>query len=374
MARINTALVVGAGTAGTAAAMLLARRGVATDLIELRDDVGALGSGITVQGNALRVLRQLGVYEEAARHGYAFTTLGFRAADGTLLAEIDDVRTGGPDLPATVGMERPRLASLLVDAAVDSGVKLRFGTTVDELTPRGDAVDVRMSDGQTATYDLVVGADGVRSHVRDLLGIELTTEPVGMGIWRVFTGRPPSITRTDLCYDGPEHIAGFCPTGDDSLYAYLVEDACDRSGLSAEQGLEIMRAKAAAYGGPWDEIRARMVDPDRVHHTHFEHHLLPRPWHRGRIVLIGDAVHVSPPTLAQGAAQALEDAVALDDELANHDDPDAALDAFGARRFGRAKLVGETSVALCRLMQAGDPDRQIPAVIGRTLGALCEPA
>ena len=93
-------------------------------------------------------------------------------------------------------------------------------------------MDVTFSDGTSSRYDLVIGADGVRSQVRSLLGIELETRPTGMGIWRVFTSRPDSVTRTDLYYHGACYIAGYCPTADDSLYAYLVEDAQDRAHLT----------------------------------------------------------------------------------------------------------------------------------------------
>jgi 2-polyprenyl-6-methoxyphenol hydroxylase-like FAD-dependent oxidoreductase len=113
MKAVTSVLVVGAGTSGLALAILLAREGVHVDVAEIRSDADTLGSGITVQGNALRVLRELGLWEEVAAAGFAFDSLGMRAPDGTLLAEIPDVRTGGPDLPATVGMNRPDLTALL---------------------------------------------------------------------------------------------------------------------------------------------------------------------------------------------------------------------------------------------------------------------
>ncbi|HEX6521251.1 MAG TPA: FAD-dependent monooxygenase, partial [Streptosporangiaceae bacterium] len=93
-------LVAGAGAAGTATAILLAEAGLDVDLIDIQPTVTAIGSGITLQGNALRVLRQLGVWEQVLSQGYPFDTLGLRAPDGTMVAEFDDVRTGGPDLPA----------------------------------------------------------------------------------------------------------------------------------------------------------------------------------------------------------------------------------------------------------------------------------
>ena len=143
-----------------------------------------------------------------------------------------------------------------------------------------------------------------------------------MGIWRVFAPRPASVTRTDLVYGGPCYIAGYCPTGEDTLYAYLVEKAQDRFGLSPEESLAVMRELSEAYHGPWDEIRESLTDPTAVNYTWFERHVVPAPWNRGRVVIIGDAAHVCPPTVAQGAAQALEDATVLAELLLAHDDLD----------------------------------------------------
>ena len=374
MPRVRNVLIVGSGAAGCAAAILFARDGAAVDLVEISPGPSALGSGITVQGNALRVLRQLGVWNEVASAGYAFNTVGLRTPDGTLLVEMEDVRTGGPDLPATVGMYRPALARILTGAAIAAGCKLSYGTTVRSLAQDADGVEVTFSDGTASRYDLVIGADGVRSHIRSLLGIELETRPTGMGIWRVFTSRPDSVTRTDLYYHGACYIAGYCPTADDSLYAYLVEDAQDRARLSGDQQLAIMRELAANYHGPWDDIRAVMTDPSRINYTRFESHLLPRPWNRGRVVLIGDAVHTCPPTIAQGAALALEDAAVLADVLLAADDLDqAAFDAFTARRYDRVKTVVEESVQLGQWMLDG-VQGNVPALMGKVMGLVRQPA
>lgn len=376
MSAVRSVLVVGAGAAGCATATLLADAGVSVDLIDVKPDVSALGSGITLQGNALRVLRELGVWEEVAQRGWAFDTLGLRAPDpdGTLLVELSEIRSGGDDLPATLGMYRPDLASILVERASRTGAKVRFGTTCTALTQDDAGVEVALADGSSARYDLVVGADGVRSSTRHQLGIDLETRSTGMGIWRVFAPRPASVTRTDLFYGGPCYIAGYCPTGPNSLYAYLVEDVQDRSGLSAQQSLEVMRGLAASYHGPWDDIRAVMTDPSRVNYTRFETHLLDGPWHRGRVVLVGDAAHTCPPTLAQGAAQALEDASVLVELLLDHDAVDDALwAAFADRRLPRAREVVDASVQLGQWLldhERGD----VPGLMGRIAHLLTEPA
>ncbi len=216
MPAVNNVLVVGSGLAGAATAIHLAKAGVAVDLIEIKPDVAAIGSGITLQGNALRELRSLGVWDQVQAAGYVFDTTGIRAPDpnGTVVAEIADAKTGGPDLPAAMGMPRPALARILVDRATEVGVKVRFGTTFTELTQDETGVDVTFSDTSTGRYDLVVGADGVRSWTRRALGINLETKSVGMGIWRAFGPRPASVTRTDLYYGGPSFIVASCWSGE----------------------------------------------------------------------------------------------------------------------------------------------------------------
>ncbi|WP_229075968.1 FAD-dependent monooxygenase [Actinoplanes sp. DH11] len=376
MPAVRNVLVVGGGAAGAAAAILLAEGGVAVDLVDVKPDVAAIGSGITLQGNALRVLRELGVWDAVAAQGYGFDTLGLRAPDpaGTLVAELTDLRTGGPDLPATLGMYRPALARILIDRAAAAGAKVRFGSCPDRLEQDGDTVLVTFTDGSTGRYDLVVGADGIRSWTRRQLGIDAEPRPVGMGIWRAFTRRPASVTRTELIYGGPCYIAGYCPTGADTLYAYLVEDVQHRAGLGPEQALTTMRELSLGYHGPWDEIREHLTDPSRVNYTAFESHVLDGPWHRGRVVLIGDAAHSCPPTLAQGAAQALEDASVLAELLLGAGTlTDTVWSDFTGRRLDRARTVVEASLQLTRWLldhERGD----VPGLMARVSALVAEPA
>ncbi|WP_433831711.1 FAD-dependent monooxygenase [Actinoplanes sp. CA-015351] len=376
MPAVRNVLVVGGGAAGAATAILLAEGDVAVDLVDVKPDVSALGSGITLQGNALRVLRELGVWGQVEAEGYAFDTLGLRAPDpaGTLVAELTDIRTGGPDLPATLGMYRPALARILIDRAAAAGAKVRFGTRPQSLKQDGDTVLVTFTDGTSGRYDLVIGADGVRSWTRRQAGIDTEPRPVGMGIWRTFTKRPASVTRTDLIYGGPCYIAGYCPTGADTLYAYLVEDVRDRSGLSPEEALATMRELSLAYHGPWDEIREQLTDPSRVNYTAFESHVLDGPWHRGRVVVIGDAAHSCPPTLAQGAAQALEDASVLAELLlAAGSVTDTLWSDFTGRRLDRARTVVEASLQLAAWQLAHERG-DVPGLMARIAHLVAEPA
>lgn len=374
MTQPRTVLVVGGGAAGNAVTVLLRRAGLGVDLVEAKDDWNATaGSGITLQGNALRVLRELGVWEQVEASGFGFGSVGITAPDGTVLHAQDDLRTGGDDLPATVGMQRPRLQRILIDAVRASGATVRLGTTAEILDNDADGVTVRLGDGTEARYDLVIAADGVGSATRAAIGVTDRPEPTGMAIWRVAAPRPAALTRTDLAYGGPAYIAGYCPTSETTLYAYVVEANRDRASIPPESYADEMRRLASAYGGFWPEITAHITDPAEVNYTWFDRMLVEGAWHRGRVVLVGDAAHCCPPTLAQGAALSLEDAWVLSRMLTGSDAWDDALfQAYYERRIARVRPVVEASVQIGQWQLDGVRDADVPGLMGRTMTMLRE--
>ncbi|MFI9345240.1 FAD-dependent oxidoreductase [Streptomyces sp. NPDC052773] len=374
MSTPRTVLVVGGGAAGNAVTILLRRAGIAVDLIEAKDDWNATaGSGITLQGNALRVLRELGVWERVKESGFGFGSVGITAPDGTVLHVARDIRTGGDDLPATVGMQRPHLQQILIDAVRAAGARVRLGTRATDFEQHADGVTVRFTDGTEARYDLVIAADGLGSATRAAIGITDKPEPTGMAIWRVAAPRPAGVVRTDLAYGGPAYIAGYCPTSDTTLYAYVVEANRDRASIPEESYADEMRRPASAYGGFWPEITAHITDPAKVNYTWFDRLLVEGSWHRGRIVLIGDAAHCCPPTLAQGAALSLEDAWVLARLLTSTRTwDDALLQAYYERRVARVRPVVEASVRIGQWQLDGVRDADVPGLMGRTMTMLRE--
>jgi 2-polyprenyl-6-methoxyphenol hydroxylase-like FAD-dependent oxidoreductase len=196
-----------------------------------------------------------------------------------------------------------------------------------------------------------------------------------MGIWRAFVPRPEEVVRTDLTYGGPCYIAGYCPTSEDRIYAYLVEDSQDRTTLSPEEQAATMKRLAEAYHGPWDEIRETIGPDARVNYTWFTQHLIDGPWNRGRVVVIGDAAHSCPPTIAQGAAMSLEDAFVLSELLLAADTLDDDLwRRFSERRLPRAKAVVEASVQLADWLLEHNRDADVPGLVGRVSALVSQPA
>ncbi|MBM7169879.1 FAD-dependent oxidoreductase [Streptomyces sp. G44] len=373
-ARPRTVLVIGGGSAGNAVTVLLRRAGHAVDLIEVKDDWNATaGSGITLQGNALRVLREVGVWERVAAAGFGFDSIGITAPDGTVLHARDDLRTGGDDLPAAVGIRRPRLQQILIEAVRASGASVRLGTTAEILERDAHGVRVRLSDGSEGRYDLVIAADGLGSATRAAIGVTAEPEPTGMAIWRVAAPRPAGVTRAEVTYGGPAYIAGYCPTGESTLYAFVVEGNRDRASIPPASYADEMRRLASAYGGRWPGITEHITDPAKVNYTWFDRMLVEGSWHRDRVVLIGDAAHCCPPTLAQGAAMSLEDAWVLAGMLGAADTWDDALfQAYHERRIARVRPVVEASVRIGRWQLEGVRDADVPGLMARTMTMLRE--
>lgn len=376
MTSVQRVAIAGAGIAGLASAILLAEDGVEIDVYEIKPELSALGSGITLQGNALRSFARLGIWDEVQAKCWSSDLLGLRAPgpDAAVIAVIPDAKTGGPDFPAAAGMYRPDLAQIMLDRATALGARVHYGTIIDSLEQDAESVDISLSDGTTDRVDLVIGADGLNSAVRSMIGIDVTPEPTGMGIWRAFVPRPAEVTHTDLYYGGPLYIAGYCPTGEDMMYAYLVEDKQDRSTVTPEQAIELMREASRAYGGPWEQIRETLGADSRVNYTWFTSHLIDGPWNRGRVVLIGDAAHSCPPTIAQGGAQAAEDALVVCDILTREAGVDQAVwDEFTNRRLERARTIVEASLQLGR-WQLDHEQGDVPALLGRIAALTSVPA
>lgn len=377
MTAVSRVAIAGCGVAALAAAIQLAKAGVHVEVFEAKPELSALGSGITLQGNALRVFDALGAWDDIRAAGYPFTGLALRAPGpgAPVVAELPDTQPGGPNYPSTMGMSRPELARILLEHALAAGAVVTFGSSVTGVEQDDTSVDVHVNGTSAGRFDLLIGADGLNSTVRDLIGIETKPQPTGMGIWRSFVSRPAEVTRSELYYGGPVYIAGYTPTGEDSMYAFLVEKAQDRIGLTDEESAKIMVEESRAYDGPWNDIRADLEAGAPANYTWFTRHLLEGAWNRGRVVLIGDAAHSCPPTIAQGAAQALEDAYVLTELLVDRDAVDAGLwDAFHARRVPRATAVVEASTQLGQWQLDGVRDADTGGLIFGIAKKMAEPA
>ncbi len=364
-------LVVGGGITGSVLALALAQRGAKVDLVEITRQWHGVGHGITVQGNLLAALRKVGVADEVMRRGVPFNQVRMRKADGSLIAEVPTPHTGGADLPATMGALRSDIQEILCERVYAAGVTVRLGLSVRTIDSGGQRAHVEFTDGSAGGYDLVVGADGIRSAVRGMLGITTTPRPSGMSIWRVVAGRPAEMDCAELYYDGPRYKAGYSPISATRCYAYLLDADGRLADFGDAPAWQLMYERSEGYGGTWGKIRETIGPDSNVSHTRIEWLLVDDPWYRGRAIVIGDAAHACPPLIAQGAAMCAEDAVVLA-ELVTSQPVEQALPAFMARRLPRVQVVVTNSLQLVRWEMRTEPhtDADVARTMSSTLGFL----
>jgi len=343
MTAIRKALVVGAGIGGLTAAVALKRQGIDVDVIEINRQMSVYGVGIIQPNNTLRALDRIGLARACVEAGAPYP--GWRICDaaGKLLMEAPSGNEAAPDYPPNNGITRPKLHDILTEAAMTAGANLQFGTAIDQLVDDGAGVDVRFTDGTAGRYDLVVGCDGLYSSLRRrLFGDGNEPQFTGQGVWRYNLPRPTDLEWGAL-FEGPSSKVGFVPLSPTMMYMLIVTAEPGNPRFEQARMAEEMRNRLAGFSGIVEELKPLITDPDGVVYRPLETMLLPSPWMKGNILLIGDAAHATTPHLAQGAAMAIEDAVLLG-ELMGKDQPlSQLLEEFMARRFPRAKFVVESS-------------------------------
>lgn len=342
-------LIVGGGVSGLTLSIALRQRGIEVDLVELRPDLTQeAGVGLSLQGNSLAALSRIGVADHCIRSGVPANHIILLTPDGKVLANQQLIPMGGPDFPGTVGISRNSLHAILLRAAREADVNMRLGETVNFFTSDSDDVTVGLAGGHEERYDLMVGADGAYSSIRAKLMPGLRPAHCGQAVWRAGVPRPTDTVTTELYAGGSFGVVGICPISSDTAYLYIVEAAEAGTRYAESELAKVMIEKLTSYKAP--HIRqsvAELSSSKGISYRRLEWLLLPEPWHRGRVLLIGDAAHCNPPVLAQGAAMGIEDAVVLAELLSDGDSTEATLDRFNRRRFPRASLVVNNSVQLC---------------------------
>jgi 2-polyprenyl-6-methoxyphenol hydroxylase-like FAD-dependent oxidoreductase len=348
MAAVRNVLIVGGGPAGLSAATVLNRRGIDAEIVELNDSLRPLGSGLTMIGPALRALKMVDheALDRCIEEGQGHPALNFGTADGQIVERVEMPQAAGPEYPGGFGIMRPIFWGLLADSAQKAGTRIRLSTTVTAIEQDADGVEVELSDGSRGRYDLVVGADGLHSKVRDLVFPE-APEPffTGQTVWRAVVPRPSEVSDDMAMYYG-RLKAGCNPVSDEEMYIFVVENTPEVTRPPRERWPEMIQALLVDFDGVIGWARERMTNPDKIDLRPLHAILLPSPWYRGRVLLVGDAAHSTTPHLAAGAAIAMEDAVVLGELLEHHESLDEALAAFMARRFERCRLVVENSLQL----------------------------
>lgn len=371
---VKKALIVGGGVGGLSAALALRKAGIEVDLIEINRDWTVYHVGIVVQGNAIRAMVALGIADRCVAAGFPYDGLEFRDLNDNLIADLHGIRLAGPSYPSDLGLTRPALHQVLSSAAVAAGTRVRLGVTFAELRESDRNVEVHFTDGSTGEYDVVIGADGVNSKVREhLFGNSMRPKFTGQGVWRYNVPRPPELDRARMHVGLEAGKCGFIPLTTDTGYVLLVQAEPLDMRIPDDQLAPEFRKRLARCTGTMARLRDHIVDSRLVVYRPLKALFLPSPWYRGRVVLIGDAVHATTPHMGQGAAQAMEDAVVLGELLARDEPLPDLLDAFMHRRYERCKFVYDASIQIGEWEQHPTPDAGPAGLTGRLMPTLAAP-
>lgn len=370
---VKKALVVGGGITGTVASLALAQRGVDVTLIEISPVWYGVGHGITLQGNALKVFEAIGAFDKMIERGHGFDFLEMYNAGGHLINKMPTPKMGGEHLPSTMGALRGDVQDVLVNMIHEAGVEVRLGTELVGFDNHENSVTAHFKDGSSEEFDIIIGADGIKSKMRAMVGITHDKKSSGMGIWRVVTARTPEMDCSAIAYGGPQYKAGYTPISKDLCYAFvLTEPKRPDNGLS---DADEMRRLLEGYHGHFDYIRENIKDDDYMNFTEIEWLFVDdEPWHKGRVIVIGDAVHAAPPLIAQGGAQCAEDALLIAEHVTRDGDLEQNLIEYTERRKARVGLVVRNTLTLVQWEIHPETEGANPGMImGQTLGAMMQP-
>jgi len=378
--KVARVLVVGGGIGGLSAAIALRTKGFDVDVVELRPDLhsSVYGVGIIQPVNALRALDRIGCARACLDAGYSTRAWGkVLDADGNEVRQIPGATLPGSDLPPMNGVTRPVLHEILTAKANAEGASIRYSTTVRSLEHDAAAAYVEFDDGGQGTYDLVIGADGTYSRMRTYVVPDIKPTYNGQSAFRVNVPRRiPGQMEIDriILQHNEDGMAGFVPIGPELAYMFYNSAWPEGTWLDPDTLDVVLRERLAGFGGLTGAVRDSWItDPAGIVFRPIEWMIAAPPWHAGRVVLIGDAVHAFLPHLGQGAAQAIEDGIVLAECLAEADQLEKALTAYTDRRYERCRMVIEACVQIGEWERGLRPGFDNVAVTQSVIETLLQP-
>jgi 2-polyprenyl-6-methoxyphenol hydroxylase-like FAD-dependent oxidoreductase len=346
--------IVGGGIGGLAAAAAMAHRGIEAHVYEAASELREAGAGITMQTNAMQVLDRLGLADEVAAAGARVERGEVRDYTGGRLQTVDFGEAEARFGFGTIGIHRARLQRVLADA-VPAG-RLHLGRGCLGVEHEHDGARVRLADGGEVRARVVVGADGLRSAVRGALFPEARLRYSGQTSYRAVVprGLPPELAGASWEVWGPGCRFGFLAIAADETYWFATEEAPPGGRDAPGEARARLAGIFADFPHPIPDLIDTAGEGDLLRTD--IHDVPPIPsWHRGRVVLLGDAAHATTPNLGQGGAQAIEDAYVLAEQLAVQADPAAAFAAYERLRMPKARQVVNRSWQFGRIVHLRHP-------------------
>ncbi|MEI8239177.1 MAG: bifunctional 3-(3-hydroxy-phenyl)propionate/3-hydroxycinnamic acid hydroxylase, partial [Actinomycetota bacterium] len=344
-------IIVGFGPAGSTLAGLLAKRGLDVLVIDRDTDIYPLPRAVHFDHEIMRVVQELGIADALAADTIVNPGMDFLTAERDVLLSIRSGSVTSSGWPASVFFFQPDLEIRLRDRAIELGARVRLGVAVDEVIGHDDHVEVLLADGSRVTAAYMVGCDGARSTVRRGLGIEMDDlnfeEPWLVVDLLLRDDTPPP---SNLCYQvcDPARPTTLVPMPPPRFrFEFMLIDGDDAARITEPGSFRPLLE-------PWMNPDGADIERAAVYTFHG---LIARQWREGRILLAGDAAHMTPPFLGQGMCAGTRDVANLAwklDRVLRSASPDALLDTYQTEREPNVRLIIQLAVDFGRLICTTD--------------------
>src|SRR5258706_5994475 len=337
------ALIIGGGIGGLTAAVALRRKGIEVEVYEKSPELREVGAGISLWANAVKGLRKLGLGDALDSISLMNHEGAMRRSNGTFLSRTPahelERRFGG----GVIVLHRAELLEMLAKSVGAPNIHLGYECTgIDQ---DADGVTAKFANGETARGDILIGADGLHSVVRNWLGHNGQLRYSGYTAWRAVVRFDSSSIVPGEAW-GRGRRFGLLPVKGGRVYWFATNNAPEGQHDSAEGP----RARLLSLFQGWHEPIEALIraSDDSIILRNDIHDRDPLPaWGRGRVTLLGDAAHPMTPNLGQGGCQAIEDALELAASFANRTNPANAIKPEDAlRNYESRRIPRNSSIVL----------------------------